>query len=268
MVRIIRCSSRRLRRSRAARTFVIERGYQDASASAMRTGWISSATSRHASSLFAPADEPEVTSVRRIELGYSAEDDLGLGDVDLVYKIGNGGERRKRVRSVADSGKKGEAVRSAPVRSLAAKMEWDLSEIDLSPGTSVVHFMEARPGYGQWSQRRSLALVRSARLESARKSRRAPCQPRAASGTSDSALGDRIDWGARSWPAPLPPSAPPAPRREPTLDNWERLQAVHRRAETLLVQLGHVGRGQPSRDWRGQRFRCRRCRRSAIAWAS
>ena len=76
----------------------------------------------------------EVTSVRRIELGYSAEDDLGLGDVDLVYKIGNGGERRKRVRSVADSGKKGEAVRSAPVRSLAAKMEWDLSEIDLHPG--------------------------------------------------------------------------------------------------------------------------------------
>lgn len=231
--------------------FVIERGYQDRvrERDAHRLDIERDQPPRV--ELFAPADELEVTSVRRIELGYSAEDDLGLSDVDLVYKIGNGGERRKRVRSVADSGKAGDAVRAAPVRSLAAKMEWDLSEIDLSPGTSVVYFMEARdldtvsgPNVGR--SRSYVLHVLSPRekadalLASQEQLREQAIQ----------LLGDRIDWGRAM--AAAPPPANPTPSgaseaREPTLDSWERLQAVHRRAETLLVQLGRVGRGQPDR---------------------
>ncbi len=228
--------------------FVIERGYQDRVRERDVHRLDIERDQPPRVELFAPADELEVTSVRRIELGYSAEDDLGLGDVDLVYKIGNGGERRKRVRSVADSGKKGEAVRSAPVRSLAAKMEWDLSEIDLSPGTSVVYFMEARdldtvsgPNVGR--SRSYILHVLSPRekadalLASQEQLREQAIQ----------LLGDRLDWGRALSASPTAPAAPTAAEaREPTLDNWERLQAVHRRAETLLVQLGHVGRGQPS----------------------
>ncbi len=225
--------------------FVIERGYQDRvrERDAHRLDIERDQPPRV--ELFAPADELEVTSVRRIELGYSAEDDLGLGDVDLVYKIGNGGERRKRVRSVAEGGKKGEAVRAAPLRSLAAKMEWDLSEIDLSPGTAVVYFMEARdldtvsgPNVGR--SRSYVLHVLSPRekadalLASQEQLREQAIQ----------LLGDRIDWGKAVASAPSPPAGA-AEAREPTLDSWERLQAVHRRAETLLVQLGRVGRGQP-----------------------
>lgn len=202
--------------------------------------------------LFAPADELEVTSVRRIELGYSAEDDLGLGDVDLVYKVGNGGERRKRVRSSAESSKKGgDASRPAPVRSLAAKMEWDLSEIDLSPGTSVVYFMEARdldtvsgPNIGR--SRSYVLHVLSPRektdalLASQEQLREQAIQ----------LLGDRIDWGktltaGSGASVPSTNSGTGADPREPVLDTWERLQSAHRKSEALLVQLGRVSQGQP-----------------------
>lgn len=225
--------------------FVIERGYQDRvrERDAHRLDIERDQPPRV--ELFAPADELEVTSVRRIELGYSAEDDLGLSDVDLVYKIGSGGERRKRLRSVADPGKKGDAVRSAPVRSLAAKMEWDLSEIDLSPGTSVVYFMEARdldtvsgPNIGR--SRSYVLHVLSPRekadalLASQEQLREQAIQ----------LLGDRIDWG-RAMATTSAANSPAAEAREPNVDSWERLQAVHRRAGTLLVQLGQVGRGQP-----------------------
>lgn len=226
--------------------FIIERGYQDRVRERESHRIDIERDQPPRVELFAPADELEVTSVRRIELGYSAEDDLGLGDVDLVYKIGNGGERRKRVRSAVEGGKKSDAARPAPVRNLAAKMEWDLSEIDLSPGTTVVYFMEARdldtvsgPNIGR--SRSYVLHVLSPRekadalLASQEQLREQAIQ----------LLGDRIDWG-RALPAAAaanPGGAATGDPREPTLDAWERLQSVHRKSEALLVQLGRIGQG-------------------------
>jgi hypothetical protein len=230
--------------------FIIERGYQDRVRERDSHRIDIERDQPPRVELFAPADELEVASVRRIELGYSAEDDLGLGDVDLVYKIGSGGERRKRVRSAAEPSKKPDAPRPAPVRSLAAKMEWDLSEIDLSPGTTVVYFMEARdldtvsgPNVGR--SRSYVLHVLSPRekadalLASQEQLREQAIQ----------LLGDRIDWGkALPAAAAAPPStqggqAAASDPREPLLDAWERLQGVHRKSEALLVQLGRIGQG-------------------------
>ncbi len=230
--------------------FIIERGYQDRVRERDSHRIDIERDQPPRVELFAPADELEVTSVRRIELGYSAEDDLGLGDVDLVYKIGSGGERRKRVRSAVDSSKKSDATRAAPVRSLAAKMEWDLSEIDLSPGATVVYFMEARdldtvsgPNVGR--SRSYVLHVLSPRekadalLASQEQLREQAIQ----------LLGDRLDWGkalpttASASAASPTAQAPGADPREPLLDAWERLQSVHRKSEALLVQLGRIAQG-------------------------
>lgn len=100
--------------------------------------------------LFAPADELEVTGTRRIELAYSAEDDLGLGDIDLVYRVDKAPERRKRLRSAGEARKPDPGAKgllraaAAPLRSIAAKIEWELAEIELVAGSRVTYFVEAR----------------------------------------------------------------------------------------------------------------------------
>ena len=181
-------------------------------------------------------------------LGYSAEDDLGLGEVDLVYKVGGAGERRKRVRTIPEPPKgTPDGARQPPVRSLAAKMEWDLSEIDLSPGTTVTYHMEARdldsvsgPNVGR-SRGYALRILSpreraDALLASQEQLRELTIH----------LLGDRIDLTKLLQPGSTAAAATPATAdgREATGDGWERLQAVHRKAETLLVHLGRIGRGQ------------------------
>lgn len=191
--------------------------------------------------LFAPAEELEVTGTRRIELGYIAEDDLGLGDIDLVYKIGNTAERRRRVRSNDEPKKPGVnsvGVRTAPLRSVAAKIEWDLSELELSAGVAVTYHMEARdldtvsgPNIGR-SRNYSLRIMspreKSDALLAAQEQLRELCIQ---------LLGDRIEFGRG---LATTPAAAGAEARELGGDHWEHFLAVHRKSETLLLQIGRV----------------------------
>jgi hypothetical protein len=83
--------------------------------------------------LFAPGDPLEVAGPRRIELAYTVDDDYGLGDVELVWKIGEGPEAR-RVVVPAEPGQ----------RAATGKLEWDLAELDLKPGARVAYHLEAK----------------------------------------------------------------------------------------------------------------------------
>lgn len=183
--------------------------------------------------LFAPADELDVTATRRIELGYSAEDDLGLGDIDLVFKIGNTGERRKRIRS-ADAQAKPDHGRTAPLRNIAAKIEWDLSELELPAGVAVIYRMEARdldtvsgPNIGR-SRDYILRILSPREKTDALLANQEQLRE-----LGIHLLGDRIEL-ARSL------FAPQSENREPSSDPWERALTVHRKAEALLLHLGRV----------------------------
>jgi len=190
--------------------------------------------------LFAPAGELEVTGTRRIELGYVAEDDLGLGDIDLVYKIGGTGERRKRVRSAEEparpSGAAAAASKWAPARSVAAKIEWDLSELELTAGVTVAYHMEARdldnvsgPKVGR-SREYALRIMspreRSDALLASQEQLRELCVH---------LLGDRLELGRGLSQAP-----PTAEKSELSGDLWERFLSAHRKAEALLLHIGRV----------------------------
>lgn len=208
--------------------------------------------------LFAPAAELEVTGARRIELAYSAEDDFGLGEIDLVYRIGGTPERRKHLRpdgrsdsrpdsrsdSRTDSGKPDGSRRpgssgSGPVtvavaaapRNIAAKIEWDLSELELAPGARVTYYMEARdldnvngPNVGR-SREYALRILSpreksDALLKSQEQLRELAIQ----------LLGDRLELG-RAMPAhatELPP------------EQLERVLGVHRKTEAFLLQIGRL----------------------------
>ena len=82
--------------------------------------------------LYAPAEALEVEGPRRIELAYSIDDDYGLGDVELVWRVGDGAETRRTVRT------------AQPGRSASSKLEWDLGELDLKPGSKVAYHLEAK----------------------------------------------------------------------------------------------------------------------------
>lgn len=189
--------------------------------------------------LFAPATELEVTSTRRIELAYSAEDDFGLGDIDLVYRIGAGPERRRRLRSVPTGDSKPEdkqahkSALSTPLvpRNLAAKIEWDLSELELQPGVRVVYFAEARdlnnvtgPGVGR-SREYALFIQSPRQRQEALLASQAQLREQAVQ-----LLADRIDL--------LRTLGKDA--AELSSDGADRAQAVHRKSETFLLLIGRV----------------------------
>lgn len=95
--------------------------------------------------LVAPAEDLDLETPRPIELAWSAEDDYGLGDVELVWKgagdSGAGGriEGRKLVR-------RSEPGQSAPEGGKAASgmIEWDVGELNLPPGVRITYHVEAR----------------------------------------------------------------------------------------------------------------------------
>lgn len=194
--------------------------------------------------LFAPAPDLEVTGTRRIELAYSAEDDLGLGEIDLVYRVGDGPEKHRRLRSAptlppvgaaafAPAATKTDAAVEPIARSAAAKIEWDLAEIDLQPGLRVTYHVEARdldtvsgPNVGR-SREYSVRILSpheklEALLQDQEQLREQFVQ----------LLGDRLELG-RALPASSDPSRDPGE----TLERW---LAAHRRTEALLLTLGRV----------------------------
>jgi hypothetical protein len=83
--------------------------------------------------LFAPADELDVSSRRRIELAYSIEDDYGISEIALVWKAEGDKEQRK--------------ILPAPrpgARTAQAKFLWDLSELEIAPGSRVAYHLESK----------------------------------------------------------------------------------------------------------------------------
>ena len=188
--------------------------------------------------LFAPATELEVTSTRRIELAYSAEDDFGLGDIDLVYRIGSGPERRRRLRSATTEAKSDDktghksAIHAPTVpRNLAAKIEWDLSELELQPGVRVTYFAEAKdqnnvsgPGIGR-SREYALFIQSPRQRQEALLASQAQLREQ-----SVQLLADRIDVER----------ALGKDSSELSSEGADRAQAVHRKSETLLLLIGRV----------------------------
>ncbi len=83
--------------------------------------------------LYAPADSLEVAGPRRVELAYSVDDDYGVGDLELVWRIGVEPEARRVVRPAV----KGD-------RAASGKFEWDLGELELKPGVRVAYHLEAK----------------------------------------------------------------------------------------------------------------------------
>ncbi len=82
--------------------------------------------------LYTPGDPLEVAGSRRVELAYSIDDDYGLGEVELVWRVGDSPEARKLV------------LPATAQRSASGKWEWDLGELDLQPGAHVAYHLEAK----------------------------------------------------------------------------------------------------------------------------
>jgi soluble cytochrome b562 len=187
--------------------------------------------------LFASADELEVTGMRRIELAYSAEDDLGLGDIDLVYRVDKSPERRKRLRSAGEARKPEAAAtgaskpHAAPLRTIAAKIEWELAELELPPGSRVTYFVEARdldsvsgPNVGR-SREYALRILSPRDRQEALLSSQEQLRDLAVH-----LLGDRIELqrALAGHPSELPPSL------------QEQALGAHRKTEAFLLQVGRV----------------------------
>ncbi len=81
--------------------------------------------------LYAPADELDVTSLKRIELAYIAEDDYGLEQIELVWELG--GQEQRRPLEAPERAR----------RSAQGKTLWDLADVELEPGVRVAYHLEA-----------------------------------------------------------------------------------------------------------------------------
>lgn len=80
--------------------------------------------------LYAPANNLDVTRLKRIELAYVAEDDYGIAKIELVHDL-DGREQRKLL-PLADVGQ----------RTAEAKILWDLADLALEPGAAVSYRIE------------------------------------------------------------------------------------------------------------------------------
>ena len=92
--------------------------------------------------LRAPSDEVEVKSARaKIQLEYAADDDYGVGSIDLVWRVveksakGNKAEKSKVHKVHVADGKDRKA--------LGDRFDWDLADVDLAAGARVEFFLEA-----------------------------------------------------------------------------------------------------------------------------
>lgn len=79
--------------------------------------------------LHAPAEELDVTGMKRIELAYIGEDDFGIARVELVWEL-HGRSQRKLLAA------------GAPRKSAQGKFLWDLAELSLPTGARVPYHVE------------------------------------------------------------------------------------------------------------------------------
>ncbi|HVR61182.1 MAG TPA: DUF4175 family protein [Polyangia bacterium] len=81
--------------------------------------------------IYGPADRLDLPSPRPVEIGYAADDDFGLGAVDLVYRIGDAPEQRQLLRD-------GHGARSARGRTI-----WDPAQAGRVAGQRIAYRIEA-----------------------------------------------------------------------------------------------------------------------------
>ncbi len=79
-----------------------------------------------------PADRLELPTPRPIEIGFDADDDYGLGAVELVFRIDDAAEQRLLLKDAR-------GARLAQGRTL-----WDPGRLGLSPGARIAYHIEAR----------------------------------------------------------------------------------------------------------------------------
>jgi len=80
----------------------------------------------------AAAEHLELERPRPIEIAYSADDDFGLGDIDLVYRVGSESEGREKLKDAHG------------LRSTQGRVLWDPGRLALFPGARVTYRIEAR----------------------------------------------------------------------------------------------------------------------------
>ena len=91
--------------------------------------------------LLAPADDLDVTSMKRVELGITAEDDHGISKVELVWSTSSAGGKPEVTRKTL------ELLDTPGVQStVQAKVVWDLAEVALPPGARVDYHVEVTDG--------------------------------------------------------------------------------------------------------------------------
>ena len=82
--------------------------------------------------IHAPADRLELPTPRPIEIGYAADDDYGLGAIELVFRVDDGPEQRQLLQD-------GHGARTAQSKTL-----WDPARLELLPGARIAYRIEAR----------------------------------------------------------------------------------------------------------------------------
>jgi hypothetical protein len=178
--------------------------------------------------LRAPADDLEVTQPRsRIELAYSAEDDHGLGPLELVWRIDDH-EQRLAVRQ------------GSGLRQVAGSWEWDLAQVDLRPGVRVSYWLEVKdnddvggPNLGR-SRTLYLHLYSAAQKHDEMLGREQVLLDHAVQ-----LLGDRIDG---EFLGPRKDAQDPAPPdgANPAAIEFERRSALHAASGRFIDELGSL----------------------------
>jgi hypothetical protein len=80
--------------------------------------------------LIAPADELDVTNLKRVELAYVIEDDFGIAKAELVWQTGKDSSRRPL------------PLTGEPGSRAQGKFVWDMAEMTLPPGAEVSYHLE------------------------------------------------------------------------------------------------------------------------------
>jgi len=80
----------------------------------------------------AAAEHLELERPRPIEVAYSADDDFGLGGIDLVYRVGSESEGREHLKDAQG------------LRTTQGRVLWDPGRLALYPGARVSYRIEAR----------------------------------------------------------------------------------------------------------------------------
>ncbi|MEO8212665.1 MAG: DUF4175 family protein, partial [Myxococcales bacterium] len=79
-----------------------------------------------------PADRLELPTPRPIEIGFAADDDYGLANVELVFRVDDAPEQRQLLKDA-------QGARVTQGRTL-----WDPARLSLSPGARIAYHVEAR----------------------------------------------------------------------------------------------------------------------------